>query len=288
MLQLFAFVLVAIPAAIASFQLESRRKQRVGGAQRPYAWGYFQGVSGLLMGFWAIVLAIIVAQSDSSAPGAAATWFLAACVWAPAGYFVVKRRRWAWIVHTVASLNPVWWIANFIYARNRWTELSGAGRQAVMVGKLILVIVGVGLAGVAVVLLHQVSERSHEDHNRRSVAISFLRDSVRRNGSIVKARSKTTDIDWSFLPTAVDHVAFRLCNAGSDTVLSMKFVPKTRRRDYSTEYNLATGKDNISGVLATDRTIAPKSCVTETWFEPFEFYDTVFANAQEVKTKRGG
>lgn len=40
------------------------------------------------------------------------------------GWFIIKRKRWAWAVGTVASLNLVLWIINCIYTRKRWKELS--------------------------------------------------------------------------------------------------------------------------------------------------------------------
>ena len=115
-MQLFILLLVALPAAIVSSELEARRKKRVGDTELPYAWGYFQGVSGLLLGCWALVLAMFADDSG--------ILVLAGIVWAPSGYFVIKRRKWAWVLHTIASLNPLWWIVNTIYGRNRWAEFD--------------------------------------------------------------------------------------------------------------------------------------------------------------------
>jgi hypothetical protein len=46
-------------------------------------------------------------------------------VQAVCGWFIIKRKRWAWAVGTAASFNIVWWIANTIYAKNRWQEFAG-------------------------------------------------------------------------------------------------------------------------------------------------------------------
>jgi hypothetical protein len=46
-------------------------------------------------------------------------------VQAVCGWFIIKRKRWAWAVGTAASFNIVWWIANSIYAKNRWQEFVG-------------------------------------------------------------------------------------------------------------------------------------------------------------------
>lgn len=48
--------------------------------------------------------------------------------------FVVKRRRWAWVVLTIASLNPILWIAHYFYVRHRWTELRRETAQSTHAG----------------------------------------------------------------------------------------------------------------------------------------------------------
>lgn len=40
------------------------------------------------------------------------------------GFFTIRRSRAAFIAATILSLNTVWWIANTIYLRNRWSEMS--------------------------------------------------------------------------------------------------------------------------------------------------------------------
>ena len=44
---------------------------------------------------------------------------------AVSGWFIIQRKRWAWVVGTIASLNPLMWIINYIYGRNRWREFVG-------------------------------------------------------------------------------------------------------------------------------------------------------------------
>lgn len=40
------------------------------------------------------------------------------------GAFMYKRRRWAWLVGTLLSLNPIVYIVNIIYLKNRWNEMT--------------------------------------------------------------------------------------------------------------------------------------------------------------------
>ena len=37
---------------------------------------------------------------------------------------VILRLRWAFVMFTLALMNPIIWIINAIYLKNRWRELS--------------------------------------------------------------------------------------------------------------------------------------------------------------------
>jgi hypothetical protein len=40
------------------------------------------------------------------------------------GYLVINRNKIALVVLTVLSINPIIWVINFFYLKNRWDELS--------------------------------------------------------------------------------------------------------------------------------------------------------------------
>lgn len=42
-------------------------------------------------------------------------------------YYAAQRTRWALVVATLASVNPLWIVINFFYLRNRWSELRDEG-----------------------------------------------------------------------------------------------------------------------------------------------------------------
>jgi len=111
---------IALPSAFASFLLEARRKGRATGLCA-YTWGYFQGSSGLLLGTLTLLFSLSAAESNGI-NSTLAVVFVMGAAWATAGYYVIRRRRWAWVVHTIASFNPAWWMINYVYARNRWNE----------------------------------------------------------------------------------------------------------------------------------------------------------------------
>lgn len=121
----YFLVLVALPAALFSFVLEAKRKKTAPARQLPFTWGYFVAVSSFLLGFYLVLAAVYLALTaeQASAPGTSLLLFLAG-VWGIPGFYAIKRKRWAWVVTTIVSLNPVWWIANTVYGKNRWDEFD--------------------------------------------------------------------------------------------------------------------------------------------------------------------
>lgn len=109
--------LCALIAAPVSFALERRRRATSPGTL-PYTWGFFQGVGSLLAGSW-IFLLTLGAGGDAIAAG-----LVVVALYAVPGWFVIRRRRWAWVVLTIATLNPVLWIAHYVYGKNRWSEFN--------------------------------------------------------------------------------------------------------------------------------------------------------------------
>jgi len=95
-------------------------------------WGYiFGGAScffGVLasIGFLGSFLSTSISDvQDSVSNRLAAMYFL---VWAAplavSGYFACRRKRWAWILATILSLNPIIWVVNFFYGMRRWKEFD--------------------------------------------------------------------------------------------------------------------------------------------------------------------
>jgi hypothetical protein len=120
---------IILLAAYVSIILEGRRKNVASLNELPYTWGFFQGMNGLLMGLYSLYWAVVALTTPEGSPISAGLFLMLAAIWCTAGYFVIKRRKWAWVVSTIASCNPVWWIANLIYGRNRWNEFDAVGSQ---------------------------------------------------------------------------------------------------------------------------------------------------------------
>ena|ERR1700730_13395302 len=130
------FILMIIPI-VGAFMLEWRQASLRTGSQKPYRWGYFTGLQ--VLGFYGYLALepnitlwfdlikefpehqtreIILHYVFSKHGLISLLWgSIAAC-----GYFCIRRRRWAWIMTTIATLNPLVWIINYIYGANRWSE----------------------------------------------------------------------------------------------------------------------------------------------------------------------
>ena len=127
LLYLYVFVAVVASICIAS-SLEERLKARLP-ATRPYRWGFYSGSSGVACGPLAVVTAIAMLVSGMDAKWETFGSCLAYTVWfavlAVCGWFIIQRKRWAWVLGTVLSCNILVWIINYIYGRNRWGEFGG-------------------------------------------------------------------------------------------------------------------------------------------------------------------
>lgn len=120
------FTLVSWICAFVGFVIasvaEPRRARRMPGTL-PYRWGLFQGYSAMTFGALMLCFGFLAMLEDSDGGGAVALIGIGALYAAP-GYYVTQRFRWAWVLISVLSLNPVSWIINWIYGRNRWNEFG--------------------------------------------------------------------------------------------------------------------------------------------------------------------
>lgn len=112
-----------IPAIIISIIHEKKRKERPEMVNtKPYTWGYYSGWISMIIGGELIVISLFsfsVGETDG-----VMLLFMGAGVLALLGYGVIKRNAIAWILLIIISFNPVCWIINGIYLKNRWSEFK--------------------------------------------------------------------------------------------------------------------------------------------------------------------
>ena len=95
---------------------------------KPYKWGYFTGWAGVIGGLaYSIVSFINAMKASPYGDQKPFLFFLSAyfVVAMAAHVFVIKRNRWGWVISIILQLNPLLWIINGIYLKNRWDEMSG-------------------------------------------------------------------------------------------------------------------------------------------------------------------
>jgi uncharacterized integral membrane protein len=98
--------------------------------------GIFYGISCLYLGIAFIVFGGIDAVAGKNSEAIMNVMFggffgivilfyigIAASAAAVVGHYVIKRKKWAWIVITVGS-GPIGWLINGIYGANRWDEFN--------------------------------------------------------------------------------------------------------------------------------------------------------------------
>ena len=93
---------------------------------RPYKWGFYLGCMNIIVCAPLALLLFGIAgfgkTSDALLAGVVGgAWFLFHAV---CGFYIIKRRRWAWVLGTVLSFNVLEWVINGIYVRNRWQEMK--------------------------------------------------------------------------------------------------------------------------------------------------------------------
>jgi len=131
-----AIVVYAFGAAIVSIfaaQILERRLKAQLPQTLPYRWGYYVGCICLASAPFALLFACKAAFFAANEKwGLFGTYlvytahssFLTLC-----GWFIIKRRWWAWVIGTIFSFNMLFWITNSIYGPNRREELSGKRKR---------------------------------------------------------------------------------------------------------------------------------------------------------------
>ena len=124
----FYFLIAMVAGIFIARKLESRLKASIP-ATRPYRWGFYFGCLGVACLPLAIMtmLAMVVAGTNGKFEtlGSFLGYTVFFSIHSVSGWFIIKRKRWAWVVGTVFSCNIVLMVTNYIYGGNRWGEFIG-------------------------------------------------------------------------------------------------------------------------------------------------------------------
>ena len=113
---------ISIPAAFTMNDSLHKKHPEL----KPYAWGYYIGWMGMLswsaIGILQFMAASKTYGSRSDTFAVLGVIFIVAAI---AHFFIIKRNKWAWVIGIILQFNPILWIINGIYLKNRWDEMGG-------------------------------------------------------------------------------------------------------------------------------------------------------------------
>ncbi|MUM77225.1 hypothetical protein GKC30_06220 [Pseudodesulfovibrio sp. F-1] len=116
----YALTLVCALIAIPLSLLLDKKLHQKHPEAKPYKWGYYTGLMGMLTyGLLALTLVVTSAVKDQKTLTALVFFTLSIIPY----YYIIMRRKWAWVVGVILLFNPILWIVNAVYARNRWKEM---------------------------------------------------------------------------------------------------------------------------------------------------------------------
>lgn len=118
------YIIMFIIAIVISRQLNEEFQERCP-LNRPFAWGYFNGIVGTLQAM--LTGSIFFVDGMTGPMNDAGSLYSKAMLMLLIGvgyYYVLKRNRIAWIITTILTLNPVIWVINGIYIKHRWEEMD--------------------------------------------------------------------------------------------------------------------------------------------------------------------
>jgi hypothetical protein len=115
-------------SAFVSFRMEKKREPHKLDT-RPYTWGYYNAVQAIisapLVAIQILILSLFVHVSNREMENVLILSALFGVPYALIGFYVLQRKRWAWILMILVDLTaPVVAVINIVYLRNRWSEMK--------------------------------------------------------------------------------------------------------------------------------------------------------------------
>ncbi len=98
-------------------------------ATRPYRWGFFLGCMEVATApFILLTLFGMLTFAENGKWERFGAWLaytIYFVVLVDSGWFIIKRKRWAWVVGTICTCNIILWAINYAYSSKRWGEFAG-------------------------------------------------------------------------------------------------------------------------------------------------------------------
>lgn len=119
---LWLLVVVAISALAAT--IKGKRWEEEWPEKRPFSWGYFVIYSTTISSISLCILGIVASYDRWDGRDWLVISGFAIIVTLFLHREAMHRKKYALIVYYILGLNVVWYVANFIYLKNRWSEFS--------------------------------------------------------------------------------------------------------------------------------------------------------------------
>lgn len=113
-------IIILIAPIIGAYAL-NRKHMKIRPSCRPFMWGYYNALSTFLLPL--LVLGKAVEYNlDKTSTQILLT--VLTIIYYSLAILTLRRSRLAFLLLTIISINPILWIINGIYLKNRWIELS--------------------------------------------------------------------------------------------------------------------------------------------------------------------
>lgn len=117
-------LIIVLPVIIIANRLEKKRKNKFPN-QLPFTYGYYCGIMSIFLGIMCLIYALYkIISNEVGLSEILLLSFIGFVLYSVTGFFVIKRKKNAWIFLTLISGNIIIWIINYYYGKKRWNELE--------------------------------------------------------------------------------------------------------------------------------------------------------------------
>lgn len=126
-----SFLVAVVVITVIYSYFKNRKFMAENPGKKRYMWGFYQGAAPLVVCILLSILMIAVGENPFNLQGDEQLGAIYFIVMGSIGYFVIKRNRWAFVIQTIISMNPIMWIINSIYIYRRWSEMKAPEKVVV-------------------------------------------------------------------------------------------------------------------------------------------------------------
>ena len=119
-----AFIAITAIISLVYSYFKNRKFMKENPGKKRYMWGFYQGVSPLIICGLLSIMAVFGGLDPLNLQGEEQLGAIYFLIMGVLGYFTIKRNRWAFVLKTILMMNPIIWIINGVYIYRRWGEMK--------------------------------------------------------------------------------------------------------------------------------------------------------------------